>query len=193
MQMADHSFVYELVSPIDAVCERYRPFVALADSRLLAEISEFRGRVLYANGRRPHFQSDGGLYTDEDPQDLESLHVTVRHHGALVACLRLTPILHSRTFIGRLVGFEDLNALLRDMRLTSNDCVEAGRWIVLPSARGTDLARTLLLSCWAVGRWLNKRCLFRTRGYKRRSGENDLPDRWADSAWHGSSFGPGSG
>jgi hypothetical protein len=164
MQMGDHSFVYELVRPVDAVSETSRPDVAFADSRLLAEISEFRGRVLYANGRRPHFRSDGGLYTDEDPQDLESLHVTVRQHGALVACVRLTPTLHSQTFIGRLVGAEELNAVLRNMRLRGKDCAEAGRWIVLPSARGTDLGRTLLLSCWAIGIWLNKRCLFGLAG-----------------------------
>ena len=164
MPMADHSFVYELVCPVDAASETARPDVAFADSRLLAEISEFRGRVLYADGRRPRFRSGDGLYTDEDPQDLESLHVTVRHHGALIACLRLTPTLHSRTFIGRLVGDEELNAVLRKMRLSGTDCVEAGRWIVLPSARGMDLGKTLLLSCWAVGIWLNKRCLFGLAG-----------------------------
>jgi hypothetical protein len=164
MQMADHSFVYELVRRVDAVSETVRPDVAFADSRLLAEISEFRGRVLYANGRRPHFRSDDGLFTDKDPQDLESLHVTVRHHGVLVACLRLTQSLNSRTFIGRLVGAEELNAVLRNMRLRGNDCVEAGRWIVLPSARGMDLGKTLLFSCWAVGICLNKRCLFGLAG-----------------------------
>jgi hypothetical protein len=158
--MADHPFVYKLVSPADFVVEKSR----VADSHLLAEISEFRGRVLYADGRRPHFQSTFGKYSDDDPQDLESLHVTVRNQGALVACLRLTPTLHSRTFIGRSVGANHLNAVLRNMHLAGNDCVEAGRWIVLPSARGTNLGRTLLLSCWAVGRWLNKRCLFGLAG-----------------------------
>ena len=53
---------------------------------------------------------------------------------------------------------------LRDMNLAGNDCAEAGRWIVLPSARGTDLAKILLLSCWAVGLWLNKRCVFGLAG-----------------------------
>jgi hypothetical protein len=158
--MTDHSFVYDLVSPVPVVVNGLQ----VADSHLLAEISEFRGRVLYADGRRPHFQSAGGQYSDDDPQDLESLHVTVRNHGALVACLRLTPNLHSRTFIGRQVGACELEVVLSTMHLTGNDCVEAGRWIVLPSARGTDLARTLLLSCWAVGRWLNKRCLFGLAG-----------------------------
>ncbi len=160
MQMTDHSFVYDLFNPVHAVVDG----LPAADCHLLAEISEFRGRVLYADGRRPHFQSADGHYSDDDPQDLESLHVTVRNHGALVACLRLTPTVHSLTFIGRLVGAHDLNVVLRNMRLTGGDCVEAGRWIVLPSLRGTDLGRTLLLSCWAVGRWLNKRCLFGLAG-----------------------------
>jgi hypothetical protein len=164
MPVVDHSFVYELVTPAEFFRAGSLPFAASADSRLLAELSDFRGRVLYANGRRPRFQSDHGLYNDEDPQDLESFHVIVRHHGALVACLRLTPALHSRTFIGRLLGADDLNAVLCNMGLTGQDCVEAGRWIVLPSARGTDLAKTLLLSCWAVGRWLDKRCLFGLAG-----------------------------
>lgn len=160
MQTTDPSFVYELVSPVHGVIKGS----PIADSHLLAEISEFRGRVLYADGRRPHFQSDGGQYSDDDPQDLESLHVTVRNQGLLVACLRLTPRVHSQTFIGRLVGAQDLNAVLRNMELTGEDCVEAGRWIVLPSARGADLARTLLLCCWAVGLWLNKRRVFGLAG-----------------------------
>jgi hypothetical protein len=50
------------------------------------------------------------------------------------------------------------------MRLTEDDCVEAGRWIVLPAARGSDLGRTLLLSLWVIGRWLGKRCLFGLAG-----------------------------
>jgi hypothetical protein len=160
MQVTDHSFVYDLFNPVNAVVNG----LPAADYHLLAEISEFRGRVLYANGRRPHFQSAGGQYSDDDPQDLESLHVTVRNHAALVACMRLTPTLHSRTFIGRLVGAYQLNVVLSTMHLRGNDCMEAGRWIVLPSARGTELAKTLLLSSWAVGRWLNKRCIFGLAG-----------------------------
>jgi hypothetical protein len=50
------------------------------------------------------------------------------------------------------------------MRLTRNDCLEVSRWIVAPSARGTAVAATLVVSAWAVGRWLGKRRLLATVG-----------------------------
>jgi hypothetical protein len=52
------------------------------------------------------------------------------------------------------------------MNLARTDCAEAGRWIVAPSARGALLGRTLLLSLWVTGQWLDKRCLFGAVGVR---------------------------
>jgi hypothetical protein len=50
------------------------------------------------------------------------------------------------------------------MRLIRNDCLEVSRWIVAPSARATEVAGTLVVSAWAIGRWLGKRRLLATIG-----------------------------
>ena len=145
----------------------------------LAELSEFRGRILHANGRRPRFLRDG-KYSDDDPLDPESIHVTVRSHGALIGCVRVTPLPeYSRSFIGRRVGAPALEAVVGRMKLARTDCVEAGRWIVSPAARGGDLGRMLLLSLWVVGQWLDKRCLFGAVGM--RDGQSTLVSRCGGS------------
>jgi hypothetical protein len=53
---------------------------------------------------------------------------------------------------------------MEEMRLARTDCLEVSRWIVAPSARATAVGVTLVVSCWAVGRWLGKRCLLATVG-----------------------------
>ena len=135
------------------------------DPVMLAELSEFRGRILYANGRRPRFRREGGGYTDDDPLDRQSFHVTVRKDGDLVGYIRIRPLPESsQSSIGRLVTRGQFEAALEEMRLTRNDCLEVSRWIVDSSARGTAVGATLVVSCWAVGRWLGKRRLLATVG-----------------------------
>jgi hypothetical protein len=138
-----------------------------ATGGFLAELSEFRGRVLYADGRRPSFAREDGRFADDDPLDLESCHVTVREDGALIGCARVTPLPeYARSLIGRGVGPSCLEAVVHRMNLARTDCVEAGRWIVAPSARGALFGRTLLLSVWVIGQWLDKRCLFGAVGVR---------------------------
>jgi hypothetical protein len=135
------------------------------DPVVLAELSEFRGRILYANGRRPRFRREGGGYADDDPLDPRSFHITVRTDGNLVGYTRIRPLPdYSQSYIGRLVTRGQFEAALEKMRLARNDCLEVSRWIVAPSARGTAVAPTLVVSAWAVGRWLGKRCLLATVG-----------------------------
>ena len=135
------------------------------DPAVLAELSEFRGRILYANGRRPRFRREGGAYADDDPLDPRSFHITVRKNGGLVGYTRLRPLPeYSQSSIGRLVTKCQFHAALEEMRLARNDCLEVSRWIVAPSARGTAVGATLLVSAWAVGRWLGKRCVLATVG-----------------------------
>lgn len=133
---------------------------------VLAEISEFRGRTLHAEGRRPRFAAGGG-YADDDPIDLHSFHVTVRAAGSLIGCVRVTPLGElSRSFLGRVAGVTALSEALETMDVKPAECLEAGRWIVAPSARGATLGRNLLVSLWVIGRWLGKRYLFGAVGVR---------------------------
>lgn len=149
----------------------------------IAELSEFRGRILHANGRRPVFAHSDGGYSDDDPLDMTSVHVTVRTEGELVACIRIRPLPeHAKSSLGRLVTSAQLDGLLEGMRLVHNDCVEVGRWIVAPSVRGTAVAWTLVVSCWAVARWMGKRCMLVTAGA--RDGQVTMLSRFGGQVLH---------
>jgi hypothetical protein len=146
------------------------------DTSLLEQISEFRGRTLYAEGRRPRFARDGG-YADDDPIDPHSFHVTVRAAGDLIGCGRVGPVRElSQSFLGRLVGVPAVQEALRIMNVKASECAEAGRWIVAPSARGSSLGPNLLASMWVVGRWLGKRYMFGAVGV--RDGQVTMLGRW---------------
>lgn len=152
-------------------------------SLVLAELSQFRGRILHANGRRPRFLCHGGGYADDDPLDMISFHIAVRTEGELVACVRLRLLPeHAQSSIGRLATPSQFEGLLEEMRLARNDCIEVGRWIVAPSFRGTAVARTLVLSCWAIGRWLGKRCMLVTAGT--RDGQARMLSRFGGQVLH---------
>lgn len=134
-------------------------------SAILAELSQFRGRILYANGRRPGFRQPGSGYADDDPLDVNSFHVTVRTEGQLVGYIRIRPLPeHGQSSIGLLITGREFATLLQEMGLARHACLEVGRWTVAPPARGTAIGRTLVLSAWAVGRWLGKRRLIATAG-----------------------------
>lgn len=144
-------YEWDLVSPVGTGSE---------GSVVLAELSQFRGRILHSNGRRPGFWQLERGYADDDPLDVNSFHVTVRTEGELVACIRIRPLPeHAETSIGRLTTGSQFAAVLGEMGLSRNDCLEVGRWTVAPPARGTAVGRTLVLSAWAIGRWLGKRRL----------------------------------
>lgn len=119
---------------------------------------------------------NGGQYLDDDALAPESFHVTARVDGALTGCARVTPLPeYSRSFIGRRVGPSNIEAAVNLLNLARTDCVEAGRWIVAPSARGTGLGLILLLSLWVIGQWLGKRCLFGAVGM--RDGQSTMVGR----------------
>jgi hypothetical protein len=150
------AFVWRLVGPIG------RPE---ADAAILGEFSEFRGRILYAGGRRPSFRRDDGRYFDDDPLDSRSFHITVRAGGDLVGYTRIRPIPeYSQSTLGWLVARPEFERVLDGRQLIQHDCMEVSRWIVAPSARGTPVAPALVVSAWAVGRWLGKRSLIATVG-----------------------------
>jgi hypothetical protein len=138
---------------------------AQADASILREISEFRGRILYAEGRRPNFRRKDGGYSDDDPLDSRSFHVTARAGGDLVGYIRIRPNLeYSQGTLGTLITRPEFEGILEEIRLRLDDCLEVSRWIVAPCARGTEVAAALVVSAWAVGRWLGKRRLLATVG-----------------------------
>ena len=133
----------------------------------MREISEFRGRILYAEGRRPRFRQEGGRYADDDSLDSQSFHVTARADGGLVGYLRVRPLPeYSQSSLEPLLTWHQFQSALQEMQLTRDDCLEVSRWIVAPSARGTAVASTLVVSAWALGRWLAKRRLLATVGMR---------------------------
>jgi hypothetical protein len=102
--------------------------------------------------------------------------VTVREEGALIGCVRVTPLPeYSRSFIGGRVGPSNLKAAVNLLNFARTDCAEAGRWIVAPSARGTIVGPILLVSLWVIGQWLDKRCLFGAVGV--RDGQSTMVGR----------------
>jgi hypothetical protein len=143
---------------------------------VLDEISRFRGRVLHAGGRRPAFARANGEFADDSSHDVLSYHVTVRRSDELVACVRLTPYAGEELgAIGTLIGYPRLRSVLGTMGLSPVECVEGSRWIVEPSMRGRELGRLLLVSLWAVGRWLGKKCVFGSAGT--RDGQSRMIER----------------
>ncbi len=144
-----------------------------ADATQLAELSAFRGRILYANGRRPDFKRQDGSYSDEDPLDSDSFHITVRALGGLVGCVRLRPLPeHAQTLLAPILSAELLDSVLLDLGVVRDDCVEARGLAVEPLMRGTGLAIDVLLGCWVLGRCLAKRLMFGAVGT--RDGQSKL-------------------
>jgi hypothetical protein len=144
-----------------------------ADPTQLAELSAFRGRILYANGRRPGFVTPSGTYIDDDPLDFDSFHITVRTRGQIVGCIRLRPLpQHSRTLFAPIMGEAELGAFLADLGVARRDCLEARGLTAEPSRRGASLGTKLMLGCWILGRSLGKRLVLGAVGT--RDGQSKL-------------------
>ena len=140
-----------------------------AGSAQLAELSAFRGRILYANGRRPGFMAHDGSFIDEDLLDSDSLHITARAAGQLVGCIRLRPLPeHSQSLLAPILSEARLELLLRALSVDRSDCLEARGLTVEPSMRGASLGSKLMIGCWVVGRWLRKRFILGAVGTRDR-------------------------
>jgi N-acyl-L-homoserine lactone synthetase len=97
----------------------------------LTELRQLRGRVLFDNGRRPEFGQDGRRFGDPDESDLHSAHVVARCRGAVVGCVRLTPIMGAvRSVTEQTIGSAKLEALLAAVGAEPSEVIEHGRWIV---------------------------------------------------------------
>jgi GNAT superfamily N-acetyltransferase len=152
---------------------------------VLAELAAFRGRVLYANGRRPAFAGDDGRYVDDDPLDVDSYHVTARAEtGELVGYARLRPLPdHPRSSLAPLVGRSQFETMLEGMGFDRSHFLEASRLVADPSVRGTGVGRALILSWWALGRWLSRDCVVGVVGT--RDGQSKMIGRLGGQVFEG--------
>jgi hypothetical protein len=130
----------------------------------LAELSEMRGRVLYAGGRRPAFRSGDGRCVDRDRFDPVAHHLLVRVRGALAGCLRIVPFTSATTSTETLLGPAGLRDIIGPLGLGREDCGEASRWIVAPEHRGYATGIRLVAGTFALARRLRLRVVVATVG-----------------------------
>jgi predicted GNAT family N-acyltransferase len=119
----------------------------------LAELWDMRGRIIYQNGYRPSFRSSTGKFSDEDPLDAVSFHVTARLNGTLVGCVRLVRYTDApTTWAQRLLGKPQIEAVVNSLNSSLVNTGECGRWIVEPEERGKHLGRYLISGVYATAR-----------------------------------------
>lgn len=160
MTDAPNQFAWEVYSPQDEDLVQLRRVTP----ELLQEISEFRGRVLYDDGRRPDFKSEGH-FCDRDGYDKSAFHLTVRCNQALIGYLRVIRLCnHSHGLIDRLFGRERYAGLLDKLHTTRGSCLEGGRWIVDRGWQGYSLGRQLLFAYWAIARSIGGSHIFGAAG-----------------------------
>jgi predicted GNAT family N-acyltransferase len=136
-----------------------------ASNERLAELWEMRGRIIYQNGYRPSFRSPDGKFSDEDPLDALSFHVTVRLNGTLVGCVRLIRYIDApMTWAQRLLGKPQIEAVLNTLARSLVHTGECGRWIVEPKQRGKHLGRYLISGVYATARAFNVKTILGLSG-----------------------------
>ena len=109
------------------------PGVATPTPAWLVELSEMRGRVLYAEGRRPAFRLANGRFADPDPLDVYAYHLVAYAATGAVGCIRLVPLADlPECFSEHLVGHQAFAQALDALQMTRPQAVEGGRWMVVP-------------------------------------------------------------
>ncbi len=145
------------------------PSEAARAPRWLEELRAFRGRELFANGRRPAFQIDANTFVDADPHDLHSFHVMMRspESGEIVGCNRLMPLDGSRlSQVEAAVGRDRAEEALKLIGATRQSTVEGGRWIVRREERGKGIGPWLVLCGFALCQVVGYRFIWSTAGVR---------------------------
>jgi predicted GNAT family N-acyltransferase len=110
-----------------------------AVSNWMSDVRSFRGSVLFDNGRRPHFQTKGDTFLDDDPADAYAHHILTYHGERLVGCVRVycpavdTPPCVTETLLGE----HAFVLMLEKLGLQRSSVVEIGRWMVDPDHRSS--------------------------------------------------------
>jgi N-acyl-L-homoserine lactone synthetase len=138
------------------------------ESDWLHELSEIRGRVLYAEGRRPSFRLWNGTFADCDPLDMHAYHVIAREPtGTVVGCIRLVPLTDATECITEeIVGKTLFNKALDELGVSRSLAAECSRWIVVRELRSTLLGMRLIAGIIAFGRQLGYRILIGPTGVR---------------------------
>jgi N-acyl-L-homoserine lactone synthetase len=104
------------------------------------ELSSFRGRTLWNNGRRPHFLQHDGTHRDFDSIDDLAWHILARAGGQLVGCTRVLPLSGTkRALADDFFGRETLESALSTTGLSVNSVAEVSRWVVTSSRSGRSV------------------------------------------------------
>src|SRR5215471_1291537 len=104
------------------------------------ELSSFRGRTLWNNGRRPHFLRHDGTPKDLDSIDDLAWHILARAGGQLVGCTRVLPLSSTnRALADDFFGRETLERALSTTGLAVDSVAEVSRWVVTPSRNGRSV------------------------------------------------------
>lgn len=132
----------------------------------LVGLSEMRGRVLYAQGRRPAFRLANGCFADPDPLDVYAYHLVAYAATGPVGCIRLIPLADlTECFSEHLVGHQPFAQALDALQVTRPQAAECGRWMVVPEYRHiSPLAISLAAGIIAVGRQLGYKILIGPTG-----------------------------
>lgn len=150
------------------------PVVTAATPDWLTELSEMRGHLLYADGRRPAFRRSNGRFADDDSLDRDAYHLLAYAGTDLVGCARLAPLGSvARCVTETLVGSQPLHDALLALQVSRHQAAECGRWMVVPAYRCTSMvAMRLAAGIIALGRQLEYKILLASTGT--RDGQRDL-------------------
>lgn len=120
------------------------------------ELSAFRGRVLFADHRRPEFQLADGRFADPDPIDALAHHVIARdNRQQIIGCIRLFALDEtSESLTESLLGSQQLADMLQTLGVKRCEVIECGRWICDPRHRIPRLGMMLAASAGATARAL---------------------------------------
>ncbi len=101
------------------------------------EVRSLRGAAFFDNGRRPHFRTGEGCYTDCDPIDLHAWHILAYAGDRLVGCVRVYPLSETgpQCLTEKLLGEEHFAEMLLTLSKHRNKTFEIGRWVVDPALR----------------------------------------------------------
>jgi hypothetical protein len=142
------------------------PVVTSSTLDWLAELSEMRGRLLYAEGRRPAFRLSNGKFADDDGLDRYAYHLLAYAATGLVGCGRLVSLATvARCVTETLVGSQPLHNALLALNVSRHQAAECGRWVVAPEYRRTSmLAMRLAAGIFAVARQLGHKIMVASTG-----------------------------
>jgi len=105
----------------------------------LKEVRSLRGSVLFDNGRRRHFRTEEGRFSDADPIDLYAYHILAYDAMRLVGCVRVYPLVSNgfSCVTEQILGEKTFSELLHKVGAQRTETVEIGRWIVHPAYRAS--------------------------------------------------------